>query len=179
MRTQQRLASLAIVLILAAGAAVAGAQPGPERGPRGDRWERMADRLNLTEAQKQSIGAIREEHRTQQMEGRKQIVQLEAQLRTLMLADAPDEAAALKLVDQLGALRARQEAGRVKMRLAIREQLTPEQRTQFILMEDRLGKGTRGGRGFRGDGPGHRGDGMGHPGDGLGRGRGPAARESD
>jgi Spy/CpxP family protein refolding chaperone len=135
---------LALVTVLA-GAAIAAAQPGPGRGPRdGDGWARLAERLALTEEQKQAIEAIRTDERARQLETRKQIMQLESQLHTVMLADAPDEAAALKLVKQIGDLRAAQQAGRVKTRLAIRKQLTPEQRTQFILMEGRLGRAHRG-----------------------------------
>lgn len=188
MNTKQRLATFVVVLALAGGAALAAAQPGPGRGPRGgDGWERLAERLDLNDAQKQAIAAIRDAHRARQLEGRKQIVQLEAQLHTVLLADAPDEAAALKLVGQIGELRARQAAERVKMRLAVRKELTPEQRNQFILMEDQLGKGGRGGHrlggrhpfgggpgagcGFPGDGPGHRG---GRPGRG-----GPSGRDAD
>jgi len=55
----------------------------------------------------------------------------------------------IKLVKQISDLRADQQAGRIKMRLAIRKQLTPEQRTQVILSEGRLGRGHRG----HGEGP--------------------------
>jgi Spy/CpxP family protein refolding chaperone len=158
------------VATLIVSAAVAAAQPGPGRGSRGEsRWTRLAEALDLTEDQKQAIGAIRDEARTQQLQTRKQIVQLEAQLRTVMLADTPDEAAALKLVAQIGDLRAEQQANRVKVRLAIRKQLTPEQQTQFILREGRGNRGPRGG----GEGRGRDGDcgrpGPGAPGAGRGR----------
>lgn len=132
------------VAILVAGAAVVNAQPGAGRGARGEAgWTRLAERLDLTEEQKQAIGAIHAEARTRQLETRKQVVQLEAQLRTVMLADAPDEAAAVKLVEQIGDLRAQLQANRIKTRLAVRKQLTPEQRTQAILMEGRGGRGPR------------------------------------
>ncbi len=143
-----RTTMLLATVVLLAGAAFAVAQPGSGRGARGGAgWTRLAERLDLTEEQKQAIGAIREEGRARQLETRKRIVQLESQLHAMMLADTPDEAAALKLVTEIGDLRAEQQAGRVKMRLAIRKQLTPEQRTQFILMEGRLGRGHRGQRG--------------------------------
>jgi Spy/CpxP family protein refolding chaperone len=144
MTTPQRTATLLALTALLAGAAIAAAQPGSGRGPCQDANRSHAtERLNLSEEQKQAIGAIREEARTRQLETRKQMVQLESQLHTVMLADTPDEAAALKLVKQIGDLRSELQAGRVKMRLAIRKQLTPEQRTQFILMEGRGGRGGR------------------------------------
>ncbi len=159
-----RYTMMLAIVVLIAGAAIASAQPGPGRGPRGeDGWARLAERLGLSEEQKQAIGAIREEGRARQLETRKQVVQLEAQLHTLMLADAPDEAAALKLVKQISDLRAEQQAGRVKMRLAIRKQLTPEQRAQVILMEGRHGRGPREHRGGRGPEGGHEGPGCGMP----------------
>ena len=146
----RRIATLFAVSVVLAGAAMAAAQPGAGRGPcDGAGWTRLAETLDLTEEQKQAIDAIREEGRARQLETRKQIVQLESQLHTVMIADTPDEAAALKLVKQISDLRADQQAGRIKMRLAIRKQLTPEQRTQVILSEGRLGRGHRG----HGEGP--------------------------
>jgi Spy/CpxP family protein refolding chaperone len=145
MKNPGRFVMLTAVSILLVGAALAAAQPGPGRGSRGEpRSSRLAEKLDLTEEQKQAIGAIREAAHARQLETRKQVVQLEAQLRTVMLADVPDEAAALELVKQIGDLRTEQQASRVKMRLAIRKQLTPAQRTQFILMEGRFGRGHRG-----------------------------------
>jgi Spy/CpxP family protein refolding chaperone len=154
MTQSQRIAALLALAIVLAGAAIAAAEPGSGRGPRAEAgWSHLTERLGLTEEQKQAIGAIREGGRARQLETRKQVVQLESQLHTVMLADTPDEAAALELVKKIGDLRSEMQASRVKMRLAIRKQLTPEQRTQFILMEGRGGRGRGGQPGFPGPGP--------------------------
>lgn len=153
MQNPGRIVIVMAVTVLVAGAAVAAAQPGAGRGARGEAgWTRLAEKLDLTEEQKQTIGAIHAQARTQQLERRKQMVQLEAQLHTMMLADAPDEAAAVKLVGQIGDLRAELQANRIKTRLAVRKQLTPEQRTQAILREGQGGRGHRGMRDRSDDG---------------------------
>jgi Spy/CpxP family protein refolding chaperone len=165
MRNPRRLTMMLALSVMLAAGAMAAAQPGDgpgrgrrgepgERAERGERgWSRFCERLALTEDQKQAITAIRTEGRQRQLETRKQIVQLEAKLHVLLLADVPDEAAAVALVRQIGDLRADQQADRVKLRLAIRKQLTPEQRTQFILMEGRGPRGHERGRPGPGRGP--------------------------
>ena len=168
-----RWTPLIVVVALAVFAprgAVARPHPGPAGPPPGPeaRWEAIAEELALTEAQKQAIAATHQESRQQQENLRAEVVRLEAQMHALMVADAPDQGAVLKLVQRIGDLRTEIRTNRIKTRLAVRAQLTPAQRTQLLLIEERLprmrggrsgGAGPRGHAGPEGVGPrGPRGD---------------------
>jgi Spy/CpxP family protein refolding chaperone len=164
----------ALILVVAAAA---WAQPGP--GPRGrgdDEFPaRLLERLDLTEAQTAAIAKTRDEARERGRETRKEMMRLRHELQGIMMQDQPDAAAAEKLIARMGELRTEQQVRRMQTRLAVRNQLTPEQR-------DRLpspGEGPRG-RGFRAersgpdDGCGMRADVCRHPSGG----RGPGACDS-
>ncbi|MBU8871035.1 MAG: Spy/CpxP family protein refolding chaperone [Gemmatimonadales bacterium] len=139
------------------------------------RMERMAARLDLTEDQVEAITKIREDGRTENLEIQKQTLRLRNELRGEMLKDDPSQKTVLDLNSKLGQLRTERQANRLENRLAVREQLTPEQRDRMLLMGD-FGKMGRGGqKGFRGAGRGAaRGNfgngGPGGPGQGYGRG---------
>ena len=140
------------------------------------RLERMAERLGLTQEQTEAITKIRQEGRQENLEIRKEMMRLRNELRGEMLKDDPSQKTVLELNDKLGELRTQRQANRLENRLAVREQLTPQQRDQMLLLGE-FGKGSRHGRGgFR---EGRRGAGSGHfgnfgrqggPGQGFGRG---------
>lgn len=158
-------------MLLVALAASAVAQP--ERGPRGlradresfepgeMRLERMAERLNLTVEQREKIADLQTSSREQAVDLRKQMARLQNELRGEMLEDEPDERTVVQLHEKLGEIRTKLQVNRARTRLAIREQLTPEQRDRMMLQRgswsDRgrgdAGPGAyrgRGGRGSRG-----------------------------
>jgi Spy/CpxP family protein refolding chaperone len=64
-----------------------------------------------------------------------------------MLKDRPDAGAVKTLAGKIGELRTAMQQNRLETRLAVREQLTPEQRDKMLLQGERLGRGGRGGRG--------------------------------
>ena len=146
-----------------------GNHPGFDQGfgSRGEfRLERMAARLGLTDEQAEAIEKIREDGRKGNLELRKQTMRLRNELRGEMLKDDPSQKTVLDLNAKLGDLRTEKQANRLKNRLAVREQLTPDQRDQMLMM-DKSGKGNRDGRhGFH---EGRRGQGQGQ---GQGQGRG-------
>jgi Spy/CpxP family protein refolding chaperone len=166
---------LGIVILLAAGVGLATAQgPGGGMGrgmdmdgPRGRgmadggrefRFEQMAERLDLTDEQREAIESIREKGRTANLELRKELMRLRNELQGEMLKDKPSEKAILSLNEKMGDIRTQLKANRLKTRLAVREQLTPEQRDRMLMMRghDCRGGGCEGcshGRG-RGHGPG-------------------------
>jgi Spy/CpxP family protein refolding chaperone len=135
---------LYLTLAVLAVATVANAQPDREDGP--PRWQRLMERLDLTETQQQAVRAIHERTQEANQTLRKELVRLENKLEGALLADAPDEAAVLKLVEEIGEVRVKMQLNRVKAQLAVRKELTPEQRDQLILLESRHPRGPRGPR---------------------------------
>jgi Spy/CpxP family protein refolding chaperone len=141
------------VLLFAAAALAQGPGNGPGRG-RGQgfggehRLEVLAEKLDLTAEQQESIGAIMEESRARGVELRKEMMRLQNELEGELLKDQPSEGTALGLVKEIGDLRTSIQSQRLESRLAVREQLTPEQRDRMLMMKERFGKdrGRRGGR---------------------------------
>ena len=127
--------------------------------------ERLAARLDLSPEQVQAITALQEQGRTLNQSLRKDMLRLRNDLKGEMLKDAPDAKAAKGLVAKIGDLRTKMQQNRLDTRLAVRQQLTPEQRDKMLLMgEGRGGRGDRegrGGRGGHGRHGGHRGGGDG------------------
>jgi len=125
----------------------------------------MADRLDLSEAQQEAIDAIHEKSRAQNLELRKQVMRLRNELKGEMLKDAPDQGKVVGLTENIGKLRTQMQVNQAKTRLAVRQQLTTEQRDKMMMMGSQHhgrrfgGQGREGcdGRGARcGSGPGGR-----------------------
>lgn len=118
------------------------------------RLDRLADRLDLTDDQQAAIEALREASRKQCTGLRKDLARLQNELRGEMLKDTPSESVVVGLTERMGALRTDLRVIRVKTRLAVRSQLTDEQRDRMMLMGKRGGRdGRRGARCLPGDGP--------------------------
>ena len=160
----------ALILVVAAAA---WAQPGPgPRGRGGDEFpSRLLERLDLTEAQSTAIAKIRDEARERGRETRKQMMRLRHELQGIMMQDQPDAAAAEKLIEKMSEMRTEQQVRRMQTRLAVRDQLTPEQRDRMPLPgEGPRGRGPRADRSGPDDGCGMRADGCRHPSGGRGPG---------
>ncbi len=162
---------LSLILLMAA-ATFAVAQPGSRGGghcgPGGpDSHGRFCDMLDLTEDQQTTIDAIREQSREAGLETHKQIMRLRNEVDGLMLQDDPDSGDIEKLVRSIGALKTDQHVRRMQTRLAVRAELTDQQRDKMIAMQ-----GKRHGRAGRGHAPAMH-DGFGH---GKGRRGGPRGR---
>ncbi len=176
------LAAMAVLTIILTSAGLATAQ-GPRHGKGmgqgmgqggffgdgdfgpGHRLEMMAQRLDLSEEQQSSIKKIHEDGRSAGLEKRKELMRLRNEMKGEMLKDNPSEKAVLAINSKMGALKTEMKALRLKTRLAVREELTPQQRDQMLVMH---GPGGRGGhKGCDGPGQGsRRGGGMGprnHP----------------
>jgi len=148
-----RTRTLIVITMVAALAATALAQPG--RAPRaggpgqcemghGMRLERMAEVLDLSEAQQTAIADLREKARAGATELRKELARLRNEKHGEMLKDDPSEKTLVELTEKMGKVRTELQVQRLETRLAVREQLTAEQRDQMLLMGPRHGK--RGGR---------------------------------
>jgi len=128
------------------------ASPGGEQGmQRQQAGERMAAALNLTDAQKQEIKAIRSEARP----GMKSLGDAMRANRDALRKLNPDDAKYLSEVDRLasekGSLVQQMVVAHAHMRAAIHQVLTPEQRVkaqEFAAKRDRKGKHRKPGRGM-------------------------------
>ena len=117
-------------------------------GP-GHRLEMMAARLDLTDEQKASIEKIHDAAQEQRMETRKEMMRLRNELEGELMKDEPSENKALELTGKIGDLRTAQQKSRLSTRLAVQEQLTPEQRDKMLMMHaGGRGHGRHGDAGF-------------------------------
>lgn len=132
----------------------------------GHRIEMMAKRLDLSEEQRTSISEIFENGHKDGIEKRKELMRLRNEMKGEMLKDSPSEKTILSINSKMGALKTEMKASKLKSRLAVREELTAEQRDKMLVMggpERRGGSGKKGARmgqsGARGchkcDGPGN------------------------
>lgn len=109
-----------LVLTLAALPLVAQPEPG--------RPGRIAQALNLSDAQRTSIRSIREKHRPELLLKREAARQAQAALRTALREAATPEAQLRALHDQASAARFEMMLARRTVRQEVRAVLTPEQR---------------------------------------------------
>lgn len=137
------------VISLAAVAAMAqgyGRGAGHGRGMgqgREGRFEMMVEHLDLTEVQQEAITNIHEETREANEALTRDRLVLENELEGELLKEEPSENKVLDLNKKLGALRTERQANRLKARLAVRKQLTPEQQDQMLTFRSRGGRGGR------------------------------------
>lgn len=146
---------VAVALVLLTAGLSEARQPGRGGNMPGGRQELLTERLDLTAEQQETIAGIKEESAARNLELRKELMRLRNQLAGEMLKDDPAESEVLSLTDQIGDLRNQMDANRMKCRLEVRKQLTPEQRDKMLVMNRRHGKdGGEGSprRGFRGKG---------------------------
>jgi len=102
------------------------------------RLERMADRLGLTQQQRDSVRGIVDRYRPQTRQLSDRMRDNRQQLRTAMREAQPDAAQVQKLAQAQGDLVAERIVLHSKMRAEIDQVLTPEQRQQ---LQNRRGPG--------------------------------------
>jgi len=108
------------------------------------RIERLAERLGLSEGQKETITKIHEEGQQERIALRKESLRLRNELHGELLKDEPSESTVLNLVERIGEVRIQQQQSRLTQQLAVRKQLTPDQRDKFLLMGERRHEKGRG-----------------------------------
>jgi len=177
--TRRTIGILGITLLLVGAAGLAFAQgQGSGRGQgngaghgkghlhyegHGIQLEAMFSRLELNEEQQAAITKIHDDAQAKHLENRKEMMRLRNELEGELLKDEPDEKAALELTEKIGDLRTVQQQDRLAVELAVREQLTPEQRDKMLLMHGGHGRGNGRGHGGRHQGHGcDKGCGQGH-----------------
>ena len=102
---------------------------GPGRGPAFDGALPILRGLNLTDAHREQIRAIRDAQKTADSP-RRNLMDLERQLHTALLADAPDHQKIEELKTSIAAASAAALAARIDVESRIAQVLTPEQRAQ-------------------------------------------------
>ncbi len=140
---------LTVAILLAASLAVAGPQgraPASQDCCQGGgsgieaRLDGLVQKLQLTDEQKSAVEKIIEEAKAGRTENRKIIMRLRNRIQGEMLEDDPDVTVLEKLMREIGDLRTEQKISGMKTRLAIREQLTEEQRDRMMFMGQRKGR---------------------------------------
>ena len=116
---------------------------GPGWGEFGSeqRMEMLREKLELTDEQVAAIEAIREAGREKNIAIRKEMMRLRNELEGEMLKDEPSEKTVLNLVDKIGALKTEKQANRMKNKLEVRRQLTPEQRDKMLMLRGSFDRG--------------------------------------
>ncbi len=128
---------------LGAGDATARGKGGYKDGDKRPRVERRADRLDLSEEQREQIESIHEAARDEVAGLRKDMLRLRHDIRGEMLEDDPDAGKLRRLAEQMGEIRTQLQIHRLETQLAVRGVLTPDQRDRML-----LGAGRHGGGGF-------------------------------
>jgi Spy/CpxP family protein refolding chaperone len=114
----------------------------------------MANRLNLTQEQRDQLKKLREQNRAASKDEMVKLSDLRHQLEDQLLSDNPDQSQITSLVGQIGQLQQQLFAQRMQQRQQELAIYTPEQRQQLRQWrQDRPNFGPRQrGRGFRGPG---------------------------
>jgi Spy/CpxP family protein refolding chaperone len=125
--------TLCFTFCLALGALPLAAQAGPGQGPR---MEKIAHALNLTEAQKTGIQAIRAKHRPEVVLRRDAVQHARIDLRTALQDPATPEPRLRALYEKAAAARLELILARRSVRQETMAVLTPEQRAKAADLRD-------------------------------------------
>jgi len=118
-----------------------GAWPEP-----GWRIERFMDRLDLSDAQREQLTALRETGRERNRDLRKQLRLAKHELEGELLKDAPSLTEVRELARRVGEVRTEMRIQRLEQRLALRDLLTEDQRERLNSLRRHHRRGmTRGG----------------------------------
>jgi Spy/CpxP family protein refolding chaperone len=138
---------LGVSIIIVLGAAQAGAEPDHDRrsahGPMA-RFERHAEEIGLTEAQRKEMQGLVDEESSQREELHAKTRVARDELHAMMASESPDETAVLAKVASLGDLKTTSQIARTRLSLALRNVLTPAQRKQIASLGDRAHGGHHG-----------------------------------
>jgi Spy/CpxP family protein refolding chaperone len=124
---------LASLFLTALPFLVSPAYAGPHGGPGGPegRLERQLSKLGLDANQQQKVQAIFDAAKPQRDEIRGQMRQAFQDMHALLDQDNPDQAAVLAQADRIGQISTAMHKGMLTTLLAVRAELTPEQRAKL------------------------------------------------
>ena len=148
MQATTTLKTSALILGLMVGLAmpvVASAQlPGPPGG--GSRLEQVLETVDLPDDVRVRVDGLLDASRQKRRSLKRSLRAAHDEMRALLNADAPEEAAILAQAEKIGALQTDLEKDRLSTLLRIRAQLSPDQRERMTEALQSAGRGPRGGR---------------------------------
>lgn len=154
-----RIGATTLATVLLISTAVLAQPPGRRGGgPPGGMLERMADKLDLSEEQRETIGGLFETHREGTAAMREDLDGFEEAVEVATHADPFDEEAVRAAATQVADVRVELAVARARLGQQIGEVLTPEQRQMAAEMRERRQDfrdefgGGRGGQRFHGQG---------------------------
>jgi Spy/CpxP family protein refolding chaperone len=125
-----RSLTLAALLLAALPFLAAPALAGPHHGGPG-RLERQLEKLGLSDAQKTKVQAILDAAKPKREEVRGKMRAAFDEMRALLDQESPSESAVLAQADKIGAIQTEAHKAMLTTLLAVRKELTPEQRAQL------------------------------------------------
>jgi protein CpxP len=145
------MAFLAVPAITMAAPHRHGHGPHGEPGP-GEMMRMLADRLDMTEEQRDQVKALHQQHRQAMEAQRDQMREAQRELADQMHAATFDEGAIRNAAATVAALKADLAVAKAALHQEVRALLTPEQLEQFNEMQERRRERMEEGKGFRGRG---------------------------
>jgi periplasmic protein CpxP/Spy len=135
MRSTRTLSLMALLLaalpfVVSPAHAEPGDGPGGPGGP-GRRLERMIQTLGLDATQQKKVQAILDAAKPKREEIRGRMHKAFDEMRALLDQDTPDQAAVLAQADRIGAISTEAHKAMLTTLLAVRAELTPEQRAKL------------------------------------------------
>ena len=125
---------LTLIIVGLSGSAFAQGERGPRRQHRDEQaqgWERMAERLDLTEAQQDQLKTLRLSFREETLPLKNELREKKARMRTLTTAKEADMKAINQLAEEMGELQTNMVKKHLAHRQEVRKILTDEQRILF------------------------------------------------
>ena len=113
----------------------------PQLGFKPGDFKKDANKLNLTEAQKESFKASTMATQKLLLPLKNELGEAEAHQITLLSADKPDFTAINKNIEKIGGIRIEMAEIQTKHRLEMRSQLTDEQRLKLALFKGKIKQG--------------------------------------
>ena len=120
--------------IFAVAGAEAGARKGDGRRGKGDRVERLQQKLSLTAEQRLAVEKLEQDMKAESEPLFKKTMELKKQIKNQWKAEKPDEAKIIALHNKMFELKKQLAELRVEFRVDVIELLTPEQRAEFAKM---------------------------------------------
>jgi Spy/CpxP family protein refolding chaperone len=136
--------TLSAMIPLAATLAQAGEGHGKRHGGwhhGGERFERKLDELGLEPSQKEKVEAIFAASKKDREANRAKVREAYQELHSLLEQETPDTAAIDQQVEKIGDMKTEEHKSMLHTLLAVRAELTPEQRAKLKEMKRERGKG--------------------------------------
>ena len=139
MKKQLGVGILSLALLAPTAALACGGGKGhghrAHRGKRGAHFKKMISQLNLSDAQKSQVAALRTQNKAERQALRGQLRNAKTQLRSLLQTQSPNEPAVMAQMQTVNDLRFKMKKLRVKSMLQFQQLLTPAQQAQLAQLK--------------------------------------------